>query len=81
MGVLSGCSRNHDYAKLKKLPASQLDCSQLKFMAKKYESICDSARKLAESGTSPAAAASTMTAMQACNRAGECYSEMARRCP
>jgi hypothetical protein len=79
LSSLTGCGGRQDFETLKKKDISKLTCAQLKFLGDKYSSIGDSAAKLAGSGTSPAATASSVTAMQAYNQASRYYSEMARR--
>jgi hypothetical protein len=59
---------------------TQLSCAQLDFMMKKYTSIGDQAARLANSGNSPAASASAITAMQAYNQVTRDGNERARRC-
>jgi hypothetical protein len=59
---------------------SKLSCAQLDFMAKKYQSIGDSAYNLAMKGSTPAAMASQATATQAYYQSQRYMQEMARRC-
>lgn len=77
---LVACGSGEDFDTLKKRPVTQLNCSQLKFMAKKYESICDSSKRAAETSSTAVRDAMYLTAMQACNKASEYYGEVARRC-
>lgn len=76
MATLAGCgggSANFD--ELKTEPIARLNCSQLEFMARKYESIGDSSKRMAESNDVIA-----VQVMQAYNKAAQYYSEIARRC-
>ena len=56
-----------------------LSCSQLKYMAERYESIGNSSKNMAEKSTSAAGGALSMQAMQAFSAAARCYEVMAQK--
>jgi hypothetical protein len=70
----------YDFDSLREKNISQLTCPQLDYLAQKYTDIGDSSHRLAMNGSTPAADAAAMTAMQAYQMSSRYRSEMLSRC-